>query len=245
MSQLLRVDTNPQTSPLAACRGSELDFTSYNKTEVDKCLAVCRRCPIRRACLSNALAQGGTLDYGIFGACTEVMRYLIRQGKYTAETSLIDKKTGNPRFRYWVSVSGYHKSPAPEFNKTCIKCGDEFSVMDQHKGTGAYPSTCIRCRVRKKAHTEIFKVLKSRTYRCLLCNNEYTITKGASKIRPWCKDRCCSAYADMGKSSNPDLRERHAYLAVRVKNFEEAIEQEIELYITNRADAELAVSIAS
>lgn len=233
---------NPQTSSLAACRGSGLDFCSYQKAEVDKCLELCRGCPIRKGCLNYALSNENSLDYGILGACTEVMRYLIRHNKYQPGNPLHDQD-GNPIFRYWTSVSGYHKAPEAHIQAQCIKCGDEFSIMEQRKGAGAYPKTCIPCRIRRKARVEAMKMLREQTYKCIMCNTEYTVPQSCNKIRPWCGARCSHTFTDIKRSPDPDRREYYAYLEASVARFNASLEQQIETYIANRASEELALTL--
>jgi hypothetical protein len=59
-----------------ACANEDTElFFSESKSEIRKAMAICDRCPIKKECLEDALANK---EYGIWGGTTEVMRERMR-----------------------------------------------------------------------------------------------------------------------------------------------------------------------
>jgi WhiB family redox-sensing transcriptional regulator len=58
----------------AACRGSEVDFYSPHRADIDKAKAVCARCSVRQECLTYAVEHG---EYGVWGGFDDAERNFV------------------------------------------------------------------------------------------------------------------------------------------------------------------------
>lgn len=52
----------------AACAGSEVDFHATNPEEIQKALDICASCPVRKACIQEALDNSERM--GVWGGAT-------------------------------------------------------------------------------------------------------------------------------------------------------------------------------
>ena len=66
---------------LAACTNEDTNlFFSESNSEIRKAIAICNRCPIKRECLEDALANN---EYGIWGGTTEGMRERMQANSHS------------------------------------------------------------------------------------------------------------------------------------------------------------------
>ncbi|MFK5691314.1 WhiB family transcriptional regulator [Ornithinimicrobium sp. LYQ92] len=61
--------------------------TYSTKAEIEEALSACRRCPVQRACLDEALATPEEHDHGILGGATEKDRRRIRKLNLTGQAA--------------------------------------------------------------------------------------------------------------------------------------------------------------
>lgn len=83
---------------LAACRSHD-DPDLWHDGPADQACAICRACPVRRDCLTDALAHDER--HGVWGGATRQQRAMIRTGHYTVAQLLrgrppVGKRSGAP-----------------------------------------------------------------------------------------------------------------------------------------------------